>query len=292
MPGTVIRALPLLLACVPLAGLAADAAGSATSLEARVERLERQLDNRGLVDILLKLETLQNEVQKLRGENEVLAHKLDDMKKRQRDLYLDLDRRLVQLERRGVAAAPAPAEGTAAPAAPETRGTATEASAAAVTPPAVVRGGKPTATNRRAPAPARGPVVAAASETEQQAYQQAFNLLRELKYDKASQAFRQFLQTYPDGRYAHIAQYWLAETGYAQRKFKQAIADYQALIDKYPESPKLAEALLKIGYSQYELKNYAAARESLERLIANYPGTTEAGQARNLLRKIRLKSGK
>ena len=135
-------------------------------------------------------------------------------------------------------------------------------------------------------------MVAAASETEQQAYQQAFNLLRELKYDKASKAFREFLGKYPDGRYAHIAQYWLAETNYAQRRFKQAIADYQTLIDKYPASPKLAEALLKIGYSQYELKNYAAARESLERLIASYPGTTEAGQARNLLQKIRLKSGK
>ncbi len=286
MPGTVIRALPLLLACAPLTGLAAEAAGTATSLEARVARLERQLDNRGLVDMALKLEALEKTVQQLRGENEVLAHKLEEMKKRQRDLYLDLDRRLVQLERRGVAATPA--SDTSPPAEPAGAET-----PAAVAPPAVVSGGKPTTATRRTPAPApRGPVVAAASETEQQAYQQAFNLLRELKYDKASEAFRRFLKTYPDGRYAHIAQYWLAETGYAQRKFRQAIADYQTLIDKYPDSPKLAEALLKIGYSQYELKNFAAAREALERLIANYPGTTEAGQARNLLRKIRLKSGK
>ncbi len=289
MPGTVIRALPLLLACLPLTGLAAEATAT-TSIEARLERLERQLDNRGLVDILLKLETLQNTVQQLRGENEVLAHRLEEMKKRQRDLYLDLDRRLVQLERRGVAAAPA--AGSETPAATPAEAVVDE-TPAAVAPPAVVSGGKPTTATRRTPAPApRGPVVAAASETEQQAYQQAFDLLRELKYEQASQTFRQFLQAYPDGRYAHIAQYWLAETGYAQRKFRQAIADYQALIDKYPDSPKLAEALLKIGYSQYELQNYAAAREALERLIANYPGTTEAGQARNLLRKIRLKSGK
>jgi len=286
MSETVVRALPLLLACLPLTGLAAEAAGNANSLEARVARLERQLDNRGLVDIQLELESLQNTVQQLRGENEVLAHKLEEMKKRQRDLYLDLDRRLVQLERRGVAAAPA-ANLTTPSAAPVTEPPASVAS------PAVASGGKPTTGARHTPVPApRGPVVAAASETEQQAYQQAFNLLRELKYDQASQAFRKFLQTYPDGRYAHIAQYWLAETSYAQRKFKQAIADYQTLIDKFPDSPKLAEALLKIGYSQYELKNYAAARESLERLIANYPGTTEAGQARNLLRKIRLKSSK
>ena len=279
-----------LLCLVPALGLslslmAAESPAKSASLEARLERIERQLDNRGLVDILVKLETLQNEVRKLRGENEVLAHKLEEMKKRQRDLYIDLDRRLVQLERGGRAAAPAAAAAATTPATVET--------APAVPSPNVVPGGKPTTATRRAPPPAPpAPVVAAASETEQQAYQQAFNLLRELKYDKASKAFREFLQKYPDGRYAHIAQYWLAETNYAQRRFKQAIADYQTLIDKYPDSPKLAEALLKIGYSQYELKNYAAARESLERLIANYPGTTEAGQARNLLQKIRLKTGK
>ena len=127
---------------------------------------------------------------------------------------------------------------------------------------------------------------------EQQAYQDAFNLLRELRYDKATLAFRDFLKKYPNGRYAHIAQYWLGEASYAQGKFKQAIKDYQALIDNHPNSPKLAEAMLKIGYSQYELKNYKAAQTSLEQLIKTYPGTTEAGQAKNLLKKIRLKSGK
>ena len=64
------------------------------------------------------------------------------------------------------------------------------------------------------------------------------------------------------------------------------------LIDNYPNSPKLAEAMLKIGYSEYELKNTQAAQASLEQLIQSYPGTTEAGQAQNLLKKIRLKSGK
>ena len=64
------------------------------------------------------------------------------------------------------------------------------------------------------------------------------------------------------------------------------------MIDKYPASPKLAEAMLKIGYSQYELKDYAAAEASLQRLLQAYPGTTEAGQAQNLLQKIRLKRGK
>ena len=113
-------------------------------------------------------------------------------------------------------------------------------------------------------------------------------MLRALRYEKATQAFRQFLKDYPDGRYAHIAQYWLAETSYHTRKYTVAVKDYQTLINQYPKSPKRADALLKIGYSQFELKSYTKAKAALKKLIKSYPGTTEAGQAENLLQKIRL----
>jgi tol-pal system protein YbgF len=244
---------------------------SRMSVEDRLARLERLLDSQGLVDIMLRLESLQAEVQKLRGASEEQAHALEELKKRQRDLYIDIDRRLLQLERNASAGSPAP---TAA---------ATAGTVAVKPAPAARPGGAATT-----PAPA--PVAPEASE--QEAYQNAFNLLRELRYDKATRAFRDFLQRFPDGRYAHIAQYWLAEGYYAQGKYRQAITAYQGLIDKYPTSPKLAEAMLKIGYSQYELKDYAAAEASLQRLLQAYPGTTEAGQAQNLLQKIRLKRGK
>ena len=242
------------------------AASSDKELEQRISRLERMVNSQGLVDIMLKLENLQKEVQMLRGETEVLSHKLEEMKNRQRDLYLDLDRRILQLERATAGSGGAGAGAAAA-------ATATGAQTAR-------------------PAPAKPPTATKAIEGEQQAYQKAFDQLRNLHYEKASVAFQDFLKKYPDGRYAQIAQYWLAETNYAQRKFKQAIGDYQTLIDKYPSSPKLAEAMLKIGYSQYELKNYQAAEQSLRKLIKTYPGTTEAGQAENLLQKIRLKRGK
>ena len=252
------------------AGLAQDT--SKMSVEERLKRLEQLLESQGLVDIMLKVESLQTEIQRLQGQSEEQLHTLQELKKRQRDLYIDIDRRLLQLERNapaGSAIAPAAAGATAAQqsgAKPTTKST-TAAAAGAMTAAPLLQG-------------------------EQQAYQDAFNLLRELRYDKATLAFRDFLKEYPNGRYAHIAQYWLGEASYAQGKFKQAIKDYQALIDNHPNSPKLAEAMLKIGYSQYELKNYKAAQTSLEQLIKTYPGTTEAGQAKNLLKKIRLKSGK
>ena len=136
------------------------------------------------------------------------------------------------------------------------------------------------------------PRVIKKKEGEQVAYQKAFDLLRALRYEKATQAFRQFLNDFPDGRYAHIAQYWLAETSYHTRKYSIAVEDYQTLINQYPKSPKRADALLKIGYSQFELKLFAQAKNVLNKLIKSYPGTTEAGQAENLLQKIRLQKAR
>ena len=128
-------------------------------------------------------------------------------------------------------------------------------------------------------------------QQEREAYQQAFDMLRELRYAQATAAFRDFLKKYPNSRYAHIAQYWLGEAGYAQRDFKQAIADYNALLANHPNSPKRAEAMLKIGYSHYELKEADKARSVLEQLVQQYPDSTEAGQARNLLKRINKNAG-
>ena len=289
----VLRKGALLLLLCAACGTPAYAAKETAqiSIEARLERLERVLASQGLVDIMLKLDSLQTEVQRLRGEIEVQNHGLEELKKRQRDLYVDLDRRLLQLERRSPLASTPPADmgGTPAPAgAGAAVGAATAPTAQAPQVPVVrkpAQGLRPgVARNGAKPAPV--------SHSEQQAYQHAFDQLRELRYDKASVSFRAFLKQYPDGRYAHIAQYWLGEASYVQRKYKEAINDYQTLIKVYPGSPKLAEAMLKIGYSEYELKNDKAAEQSLGRLLQTYPGTTEASQGQNLLQKIKLRRGK
>jgi len=256
--------------------------GARISIEARLERLERVLASQGLVEIMLKLENLQSEVRQLRGEIEVQNHTLEELKKRQRDLYVDLDRRLLQLERGGPAT-PTASANQGRPSSSATSGN------AAVT--ATRASGKP-GPGKRTGVARNGNKLLPVSHSEQQAYQLAFDQLRELRYDKASVSFRAFLKQYPDGRYAHIAQYWLGEASYVQRKYSEAIKAYQALIKNYPGSPKLAEAMLKIGYSQFELKNYSAAQQSLERLLQAHPGTTEASQAQNLLQKIKLRHGK
>ena len=184
--------------------------GKPLSTEDRLNRLERLVNSKGLVDVMVRVESLQSELQRLVGEIELQKHTLDEIKKRQRDLYLDIDRRILQIERRS---------GTSS--VPVVIPQASRSSTRSNTP--AVSGVK---------ASSAAPRVIKKKEGEQVAYQKAFDLLRALRYEKATKAFRQFLTDYPDGRYAHIAQYWLAETSYHTRKYAVAVEDYQTIINQ------------------------------------------------------------
>jgi len=54
----------------------------------------------------------------------------------------------------------------------------------------------------------------------------------------------------------------------------------------YPDSAKLPDALLKLGYTQYELKNYKAARAALQQLIKQYSDSNSARLAQQRLTKM------
>jgi len=246
-------------------------AANEASVEERLNRVERLVNSKGLVDIMVRVESMQSELQRLVGEIELQKHGLEEIKKRQRDLYIDIDRRLLQMERRSGS---------------------TSSFRTTRQPDSVTATPEKNKVTQRPAKVNKVPRATKKKEGEQVAYQKAFDLLRALQYEKATQAFRQFLNDFPAGRYAHIAQYWLAETSYHTRKFDVAVKDYQELINQYPKSPKRADALLKIGYSQFELKSFSKAKAVLEKLIKAYPGTTEAGQAENLLQKIRLQKSR
>ncbi|MDH3934346.1 MAG: hypothetical protein OEU62_04215, partial [Gammaproteobacteria bacterium] len=70
----------------------------AASTSDRLDSIERKLDSRGLLDMLNRVEQMQRDIQQLRGDIEVQTHTLTDMQRRSREQYLDIDRRLQQLE--------------------------------------------------------------------------------------------------------------------------------------------------------------------------------------------------
>ena len=118
-------------------------------------------------------------------------------------------------------------------------------------------------------------------------YQAAFEMLKAQRYEEASTAFQQFLLAFPESELADNAQYWLAESYYVTLKFSDALAAFEVVTDEYPRSRKLPDALLKIGYCNYELKNWDAARTALSGVQANFPESTAARLALQRLERMR-----
>ena len=129
----------------------------------------------------------------------------------------------------------------------------------------------------------RPPILAG---SDQDNYQLAFDLLKNGRYVESAEAFEQFLAVFPSSPLADNAQYWLAETYYVQRQFTTALPTFQLVIDDYPNSTKLADALLKIGFCNYELQQWDDARNALSRVAREFPDTTAARLASQRLERL------
>jgi tol-pal system protein YbgF len=66
---------------------------------------------------------------------------------------------------------------------------------------------------------------------------------------RARELFMEFLQKFPKDELAANAQYWLGESWYAERRWNDAIGEFQKVLKDYRSSDKVPDALLKIGMS-------------------------------------------
>jgi tol-pal system protein YbgF len=220
-------------------------------IDERLGRVERVVSNQSLVSLSQRMDVLEAQLRELRGSVEEMQNGNESLRKQQRDLYADLDRRLKALE-------------------------------------GSLRGGgvAPESTGAVAPTPGpagRSPVVGA---DDQAAYNRAFDALKSSDYAGAIAQFKEFLRQYPNSALADNAQYWLGEGYYVTRSYDDAIAAFRTVNQQYPQSRKAADALLKLGYSQYELKHMADARATLSQVVQKYPGTDAAKLAAERLTKI------
>ena len=238
-----------------------------------------------VADLVIQVQELQDEVRALRGQLEEQNRELENVKRRQRDQYLDLDQRISDVRNSQPAmAAGAAAGATAAAPAPSAPATAAGGDVPEVRPPMdteseVVGIGQPAAQSQAA---------AVSGEAEKAAYDQAFQALKELRYADAAEEFQSFLERYPNSEYADNAQYWLGESYYVTRNFEIALTAFQDLLDRFPESPKAPDALLKVGYTHYELEQWDSARTALTRVQEMYPDSTLSRLAENRLRAMRM----
>jgi tol-pal system protein YbgF len=226
-------------------------------IDARLTRIERIVSNQSLVT--QQLDEVQASVRQLRGRIDQLENSSETIRKQQKDLYSDLDKRLGALQGGGSAGG-GNFGGSA--------------------------GGNGAPGSAQGPSGGQGSASAGGSSVEQAVYNQAFDALKAGSYSVAITGFKDFLTNYPASPLAENAQYWIGEAYYVTRDFEGASTAFKTVLDKWPDSRKASDAMLKLGYTQYELKRYADARKTLTEVTQKFPNSDAAKLANDRLARI------
>lgn len=124
------------------------------------------------------------------------------------------------------------------------------------------------------------------SMTEQQAYDAAFELLKQSRYEDAIEQFQALVNTWPQSQLADDALYWMSEANYVNREFEAALNGFRAVVERYPDSSRLPEAMLKVGYIQYDIGAYEQAAQTFQDVLTRFPGHQVTVSAETRLRRI------
>lgn len=224
------------------------ASQSSGSLTEQLANVERKLDsrNRAQVNIQRQLDDLQTQVNELRGVTELHTHQLSQVLDRQRELYQELDRRVSEAL-------------------------------------------KPTMQTPNAIPVNAAPVSKEYSDdlTENEAYDKALNLvLKQKLYEQAIPEFRNFNKAYPQSTYAPNSHYWLGQLLFNKGELKEAEQEFLFVLEKFKDSSKRPDALLKLAMVAQQQNNANKAVKLYRQLLSEYPDSTSAQLAKPRLDKL------
>src|SRR5690554_1683766 len=117
-------------------------------------------------------------------------------------------------------------------------------------------------------------------KNEETAYDRAIRLvLEERRYDQAIPEFQDFIANNPNSDYVGNAHYWLGQLFFVQENYKDAKTHFNKVVADYKDSTKRADCMLKLGMIEVAEGNTPAARRSFEQVRKEYPSSTKAGMA-------------
>jgi tol-pal system protein YbgF len=268
------------------------------------------------------IEDLHREISSLRDQLDIQTFELEQLRRRQRELYDDLDARLRQ-EERITASMPMPGESGSAPSSlvptepteptqsteisqsirepssgvSETEATGSSSNASDAVTDAVTNTDESSAdtivvgsaiqTTARSEQTLNSTTVSnAVSVSEEETYDAAFDLLKQSLYADAAVAFTQFIQRFPKSELTDDAWYWMGEARFVTREFSQSLGAFQNVINNFMDSPRIPASYLKVGYIQYEYGAYIKARETLNFVLSSFPNHRVVANAKARLEKM------
>jgi tol-pal system protein YbgF len=147
----------------------------------------------------------------------------------------------------------------------------------------------PAATTQPGTAPVNEMTVTGATEADSNpmdTYQAAYRDYQKANYDLAMAGFREFVEKNPNSEYADNAAYWIGESLYSQKKYADAIQQFDSVVSKYPKSDKVPGALLKKGLSYINIGDRSRGIVQLQYVVHEHPSSSEAALARQKLKQL------
>ncbi len=121
------------------------------------------------------------------------------------------------------------------------------------------------------PNKAQAKILPKASAAER--YKFAMNIMKSGDFEKAEIAFKEFVDAHAKHELAGSAQFWYGETFYIRQLYEDAAVAFLDGYQKYPNSPKAPENLLKLGVTLAELGETEQGCKMIANLKKAYPKT-------------------
>lgn len=200
------------------------------------------------VTIYERFQQFQGQLEVLTGRIEQLEYELRQEKEQSRVRYLDIDARLNALQQ-----ASRSTVGVVGGSADSTAGSAAQS--------------------------------AAGSDDEKAAYARATGLVREKKYDEAIKAFDAQIKDFPRGELTPLAMYWLGEMWLVASApdAPKAGRYFYRVFNEFPKTGRAGAAMYRYALIQCQ-DDVSKGRVLLNKVILQYPDTTEAKQAQAALK--------
>ncbi len=126
-------------------------------------------------------------------------------------------------------------------------------------------------------------------QDDREIYDNGFRALRDGEYEDAIAEFSALIQQFPNSPLVDDAWYWIAEANYVMQKFESALPDFERIVREFPNSQRASDSMLKIGYIFYDLADYERAQKYLIEVIEKYPASRSAFSARRRLDEMKRK---
>ncbi len=263
------------------------------SIQDRLLKLEQQTQpNNNTADLVIQVQELQSQIAQLQGTIEEQNFQINELKERQKVLYVDIDSRLAELETTGLAQTPNTNNELVVDSnVPDSNTNSTidlgKPQLGPIQAPVVretVDAQLSTNALNQADLSAQSTAVDPAID---QAYQAAFAQLKAGRFNESARSFENFIQQNPNHDLTDNAYYWLGESYYVTRNYPLALSAFQSLEQKFPLSSKLADSLLKIGYTYHELEDFGQAQQALTKVVNSFPNQSVSRLAQNRLNLLR-----